>query len=205
MLDGRLKRHLDPLLTRLGARLAGWGVTANGVTYLAFAVGLASALAIALGHTWWGLALLLLSRLGDGLDGAVARQTGSTDFGGLIDIVLDFAFYGVIPFAFIVLDPAANAIAGGLLLLSFYINGASFLAYAIVAEKRGETTEQRGAKSIYFTTGLAEATETYLAFAVVCLWPGAFPTTATVFAVICFYTAASRLVLARRAFGSSDR
>ncbi len=207
MLDGQFKRRLDPVLDRTGGWLAARGVSADAVTYAAFVTGLAAAALIALGHTGWGLFFLLVSRLGDGLDGAVARHSGATDFGGLIDIVLDFAFYGVIPFAFILLDPAANGMAGGLLLLSFYINGASFLAYAIVAEKRGETTEQRGAKSIYFTTGLAEATETYLAFALFCLWPDGFPITATVFAVICFYTAASRLVLARRAFGapSSDR
>lgn len=202
MLDGQLKRRIDPLLTEAGRRLAGAGVTANGITYAAFALGLAAAAAIAAGHTWWGLALLLLSRLGDGLDGAVARQVGSTDFGGLIDIVLDFAFYGIIPLAFILLDPVANGMAGGLLLLSFYVNGASFLAYAIIAEKRGEMTDQRGAKAIYFTTGLAEATETYLAFAVFCLWPAGFAITATIFAVICFYTAVSRLVLARRTFGT---
>ncbi|TDH38179.1 CDP-alcohol phosphatidyltransferase family protein [Pseudohoeflea suaedae] len=201
MLDGQLKRRMDPLLVATARRLAAMGVTANGVTYAAFAVGLAAAAAIASGHTLWGLGLLLLSRLGDGLDGAVARQSGPSDFGGLIDIVLDFAFYGIIPLAFILLDPVANGIAGGLLLLSFYVNGASFLAYAIIAEKRGETTQQRGAKSIHFTTGLAEATETYLAFAVFCLWPAGFAITATIFAVICFYTAASRLVLARRAFG----
>jgi phosphatidylglycerophosphate synthase len=207
MLDGQFKRRLDPVLDRTGGWLAARGVSADGVTYAAFALGLIAAALIALGHTGWGLVLLLTSRLGDGLDGAVARHRGATDFGGLLDIVLDFAFYGVIPLAFIILDPAANAVAGGLLLVSFYVNGASFLAYAIVAEKRGETTEQRGAKSIYFTTGLAEATETYLAFALFCLWPAGFAITATVFAVICFYTAASRLVLARRAFGAqpSDR
>jgi len=207
VLDGQLKRRLDPVLDRTGGWLAARGVSADAVTYTAFAVGVLAAVAIAFGPTGGGLALRRLSRLGDGLDGAVARHSRTTDFGGLIDIVLDFAFYGAIPFAFIVLDPGANGLAGGLLILSFYVNGASFLAYAIIAEKRGEKTGQRGQKSIYFTTGLAEATETYLAFAVFCLWPDGFPITATVFAVICFYTAVSRLVLARSVFGGrpSDR
>ena len=85
--------------------------------------------------------------------------------------MLDFAFYGLIPFAFIFADPYENGVAGGLLLLSFYINGASFLAFSIMAEKRGLSTDIRGAKSLYFTTGLAEATETIAVFLAFCLFP----------------------------------
>ncbi len=85
--------------------------------------------------------------------------------------MLDFAFYGAIPFGFVLADPAANAIAGAALILSFYVNGASFLAYAIMAEKRGLETDARGEKSIFFTTGLAEATETIAVFVLACLFP----------------------------------
>lgn len=206
MLDGRLKPLIDPWMARAGAGLARRGVSADAVTYCSFLLGLAAAIAIAYGQTLLGLLLIAASRIGDGLDGAVARHSKPTDFGGLIDIVLDFAFYGAIPFAFAVLDPAANGLAAALLILSFYVNGASFLAYAVIAEKRGETSVARGVKSLYFTTGLAEATETYLAFAIFCLWPQSFSVAATVFALICFYTAAARLVLARKAFaGRSDR
>ena len=51
--------------------------------------------------------------------------------------MFDFVFYGAIPMAFIMADPGQNAVAGAVLLLSFYINGASFLAYGLIAEKRG--------------------------------------------------------------------
>ena len=69
-------------------------------------------------------------------------------------------------------DPGANAPAGGgPALIAFYANGASFLAYALMAEKRGMATAARGAKSLFFTTGLAEASETLLVFAVFCLLP----------------------------------
>lgn len=200
MFDGMLKPRIDPAITAVGKWLANRGLTANTVTYIAFGIGMAAATAIAAGHPIIGLLLIVFSRIGDGLDGAVARQTGTTDFGGLIDIVLDFAFYGAIPLAFIILDPAANGLAGAVLIFSFYVNGASFLAYAIIAEKRGQTTTKRGTKSIYFTTGLAEATETYLVFGLFCLWPAGFAIVAWVFALVCFYTATARLVLARSAF-----
>ena len=200
MLDGWARRLIDPALVRMASGLAGAGVSANAVTITACVVGLAAAGAIALGHLWLGLAFLLLSRLGDGLDGAVARIKGKTDFGGYLDIVLDFVFYGAIPVGFAMLDPGANALAACVLVLSFYINGASFLAFAIMAEKRGLATDARGQKSLFFTTGLAEATETIAFFVAFCLFPGWFPILAYVFAAICFYTALSRIVLASRMF-----
>jgi len=200
MLDGLLKPRIEPAISAIGKWLAARGATANTITYTAFALGMAAALAVASGHLIFGLVLMIVSRIGDGLDGAVARYTEPTDFGGLIDIVLDFAFYGAIPLAFIILDPAGNGLAGAVLIFSFYVNGASFLAYAIIAEKRGQSTAARGAKSIYFTTGLAEATETYLVFGLFCLWPAGFAIVAWVFALVCFYTATARLVLARSAF-----
>ena len=84
--------------------------------------------------------------------------------------MLDFAFYGLIPLGFVVADPAQNAVAGATLLFSFYVNGASFLAYAIMAERRGLRSEARGEKSLYFTSGLAEASETILVFLLFCLF-----------------------------------
>lgn len=200
MLDGMLKRRIDPVLSAVGKWLVKRDISANHVTYGAFIIGMIAALAIATGYPVFGLFLIIISRVGDGLDGAVARNTNTTDFGGLIDIVLDFVFYGAIPLAFVFLDPVANGLAGAVLIFSFYINGASFLAYAAIAEKRGQHTTDRGTKSIYFTTGLAEATETYLVFAIFCLWPSGFATVAWIFALICIYTATARLVLARGAF-----
>ncbi|NGN40196.1 CDP-alcohol phosphatidyltransferase family protein [Mesorhizobium sp. CGMCC 1.15528] len=200
MLDGWARKRIDPALDAVGGRLAQAGVSANAVTISAFAVGVAAAAAIAHGHFLAGLVLLLASRLGDGLDGAVARVRGKTDLGGYLDIVLDFAFYGAIPLGFVLADPAANAVAGAVLLLSFYVNGSSFLAYAIMAEKRKLEGEARGEKSLFFTTGLAEATETLAVFVAFCLFPAWFAVIAYVFAAVTFYTALSRVVLAGRVF-----
>lgn len=198
MLDGWARGRIDPMLDAMGGTLARIGVSANVVTLAAFAVGMAAAAAIAFGWFLSGLALLLASRLGDGLDGAVARVNGKTDLGGYLDIVLDFAFYGAIPLGFVLADPAANAVAGAVLLLSFYVNGSSFLAYAVMAEKRGLEGEARGPKSLFFTTGLAEATETLIVFVAFCLFPGWFALIAYAFAALALYTALSRIVLAAR-------
>jgi phosphatidylglycerophosphate synthase len=201
MLDGAVRKRLEPILDRIGVALANRGVSADAVTISGLVFGLAAAILIARQFYFSGAVLILFSRLCDGLDGAVARASHKTDFGGFLDIVLDFVFYGAIPLAFIVADPAANGLAGGALLFAFYVNGSSFLAFAIMAEKRTMTTEVRGAKSLYFTTGLAEATETIVFFLACCLLPGWFPVLAAIFAVICLYTALSRIVLSRLTFG----
>ncbi len=200
MLDGWARKKIDPVLNGIAGQISKTPITPNMITIGGCIVGVGAAAAIAAGNYWLGLTLLLVSRLGDGLDGAVAKLKGKTDLGGYLDIVLDFTFYGAIPMGFVLADPAQNAIAGAALILAFYINGASFLAYAIMAEKRGLDTSARGAKSLYFTTGLAEATETIAFFAAFCLFPAWFPVLAWVFALICGYTALARIVQAATVF-----
>jgi phosphatidylglycerophosphate synthase len=198
MLDGRLRPLIDPPLRVLGQGLVRAGITADGMTAAAFAAGLACAACVALGWDLAALAWLGLGRLGDGLDGAVARLTRRTDRGGFFDITADFAFYGAVPLAFALRDPGANALAASVLLFSFYVNGATFLAYAAVAARRGMETTSRGVKSLYFTAGLAEGAETIACFALMILWPALFPVLAYVFAAMCLATAASRFALAWR-------
>ncbi len=200
MLDGWAKSRFEPLLEAGARRLARAGISANQVTLAACAAGLLAAAAIAAGQFGLGLGLILLSRLGDGLDGAVAAIRGRTDLGGYLDIVLDFLFYGAIPTGFVLAAPADNAVPGALLLFSFYVNGSSFLAYAAIAAKRGMASEARGPKALFFTTGLAEASETLAVFVLACLWPAWFPLLACAFAALCFYTALARIVLAVRNF-----
>jgi phosphatidylglycerophosphate synthase len=200
MLDGWARRRIDPLANRLGHALATKGVTADAVTLAGFTLGLAAVAAIAFGWLAIGLALILMSRLADALDGVVARRNGKSDFGGYLDLVLDFAFYGAVPFAFALLDPAANALAAAGLIAAFYVNGATFLGYAALAARRGLETTARGDKSFYFTTGLAEATETLAVFAAFCLFPAWFAEIAWGFAVACLWTAFWRIVEARRTF-----
>ena len=200
MFDTFLRPKIDPLLQMLAQQVARVGISANTVTLVGFGLGCVSATLIIMDAPLWALALLLLSRLCDGLDGAVARLTAKTDFGGYLDIVLDFAFYGLIPAAFIIADPVSNAIAGGVLLLTFYVNGASFLAFSVMAEKRGIGEGARGAKSLLYTTGLAEATETIAVFVLFCLFPNWFSVIAWVFAAIVAWTTISRIMLARMTF-----
>jgi phosphatidylglycerophosphate synthase len=148
-----------------------------------------------------GLALILLNRLLDGLDGAVARATRLSDFGGYLDIVSDFVFYVSIPLGFALAVPA-NQIPALLLLASFTLTGISFLAFATLAAKRGVETDAHGRKSFFYDTGLAEGAETIAAFVLMALFPASFPAIALVYASLCLVTVAQRSVAARHLFHS---
>lgn len=200
MLDAPARKLIDPALNRAGRILALRGVAADTVTLIGLVLGLLAVCLIATNHALLALLPLLASRLADGLDGAVARATRKTDFGGYLDISADFLFYGLIPFAFIIADPAANGVAGGFLLASFYFNGTSFLGYAVLAEKRKMQTTSHGTKSLYFSNGLLEGTETIAFFVLLCLFPEHFAVMAWVFGALCFATGALRIAAARKVF-----
>jgi phosphatidylglycerophosphate synthase len=193
MLDKAVQQALRPLMTRAARGLVRLGVGADAISVAGFALGMAAAGAIAFQQYLPGLALLLLSRLMDGLDGAVARATRPTDRGGFLDITLDFLFYAAIPLAFALADPAANALPAAVLLAAFIGTGSSFLAFAAVAEKRQLHSVAFPDKSFYFLGGLTEATETITAFAAMCLWPQWFPQIACGFAVLCGITIVLRI------------
>ena len=203
MFDAKLRPLIDPPLNAIGVRLAKAGVSALTVTFLGLVLGLGAAVAAAFGE--YGLALLLIgaNRLADGLDGAVARARGPTDLGGYFDIVADFAFYVSVPVGF-GLSAEANLVPALVLVATFVLTGISFLAFAIVAQKRGAETQAHGKKSFFYSTGLAEGGETIVAFLAMCLVPAAFPLIAYVFAGLCVATVVQRSALAVTAFAEPD-
>ena len=194
MLDRAASALLKPLLDRGARVLVRAGIGADAVTLAGFAIGTAAAVAIAFGAYGWGLALLLASRLADGLDGAVARLTQPTDRGAYLDITLDFLFYANIPLAFAITAPAANALPAAVLLAAFIGTGSSFLAFAVMAERRGLASSASPHKGLYYLGGLTEATETLVFFCLMCLWPAQFAWWAYGFAALCGLTIVSRIV-----------
>lgn len=126
MLDKHLHPRLKPLLNRAAQALDRPGISADGITLMGFAIGVLALPFLALG--WYGAALvaIVVNRLLDGLDGALARRRGLTDAGGFLDIALDFLFYALVPFGFMLADPAANALAGGWLLSPLWAPAAAF-------------------------------------------------------------------------------
>ena len=191
-----IDRFVIPVQERVLAgparHLVARGVTADQITLAGFAMGLLSVPLLAFGLFLPALAAILLNRLADGLDGIVARMTQPTDRGAFADIAFDFAFYAAVPLGFALADPSRNALAATVLIASFVGSGSSFLAFAVIAAGRGQRAADYPTKGIYYLGGLTEGSETILFFAAVCLWPGAFPSLALVFAALCAITAATR-------------
>ncbi len=199
-----LDRLLLPLLSRPLAAMARalhrQRIHADTVTLSAFACGLLAALAISQHWFLSGLALILLSRLLDGLDGTLARLTTPTDRGAFLDISLDFLFYSSIPFAFALAAPESNALAGAALIFAFVGTGTSFLAFAVMAEKRRIHSTTYPNKGFYYLGGLTEASETLTCFALMCIFPAYFPLLAWGFAALCALTTLSRLAAGWHSF-----
>ena len=192
MFDSRIRHHIDPVSDSIGAALGKRGVQANTVTTIGFVFGLMAFAAIIMGYVLTGLVFIISNRIADGLDGAVARYHGVTDLGGYLDIVTDFIFYALVPLGFALNDPG-KAQAAAFLVVSFIGTGASFLAFAILAAKRGIETSVRGRKSIYYLGGLTEGAETIAVLVMMCLFPDWFNIIACGFGVLCWITTATRI------------
>ena len=197
MLDSRIRPLIDPPLSAVAGRLVRLGVTANQVTWLGFALGLLIIPGVWAGWHLLAFWLLLLNRLCDGLDGAIARLTRKTDIGGYLDIVLDFIVYSAVVFSFCLAQPE-NAVYGAFLIFSFIGSGTAFLAYAVMAEKRGIETTAQGEKSFYYLDGVAEGFETIVVLGLMCLVPAYFWLLALGFGIVCWLSTLGRIVSATR-------
>jgi phosphatidylglycerophosphate synthase len=200
MLDTLMRPLINRPLDAAGAALARRGVTANTVTLTGLGAGLLAASAIALESFALAFLLIVVNRIFDGIDGAVARASSPTDSGGYLDIVVDYVFYSAVPLAFAFADPAANAVPAATLLAAFCLTCSSFLAFATIAAKRGIETDAHGRKSFFYSTGLVEGTETIAFFLVMVALPAWFPPLAWLFAGLCVVTAAQRTALALKLF-----
>lgn len=188
MLDRYLVPWQERVLLPPARWLAAQDISANVLTITGFLVGMLAALSIVFQHYELGLALILVNRVFDGLDGAVARLSAPTDRGAFLDIALDFFFYATVPVAFALADPAANALPASVLLLSFVGTGSSFLAFAAIGERRGLPPPHLSKKGILYLGGLTEGAETIAFLVLACLFPATFPVLALIFAALAMVT-----------------
>ena len=184
------------------------GITPNMLTATGFFFAIINFVCLAL--SLYGLALffIILNRLMDGLDGAVARQktdtsdnhkTQETDLGGFLDIVSDFIFYAGSVFFFAV-GQSQHALAAAFLLFCFMGTASSFLAYAIIASKRGINHSRQGKKSFFYLSGITEGSETVLFLILICLLPSYFAYLSVTFGILCLLTTVGRIGQAIRDF-----
>ena len=200
MIDARLHPLIRRWLDLPARALVRAGVGANQITLVGFCIGVLALPALAFGHFWLALLAILVNRLLDGLDGAVAQVTRPSDRGAFIDIAFDLVFYALVPLGFALADPAANALPAAVLIVAFVGAGSSFLAFAVIAGQRGIRPEAYPSKGIYYLGGLAEGAETIGFFVAVCLFPQVFVPLAYLFALACAITTLFRLLQGWKAF-----
>jgi len=195
-----IDRYLYPLTGRLLAApaqlLAARHISANQITLAGLGFAILAAVAIAFQLYLIGLFFILLNRLADGLDGAVARLGAPDPRGAYLDITLDFLFYGMVPLAFALADPARNAVPAAVLLSCFLGTGTSFLAWSAAGAKAGLDAKAYPTKGILYLGGLTEGFETIALFVIACLFPAAFPALAYLFAFACLLTIVMRIHVA---------
>ena len=197
MFDVALRRLVDPALIRVAGWVSGARISANALTISGAGLGLGAAFCIAQSHFAAALVFIVLSRIFDGLDGAIARINGPTELGGYLDILCDYVFYLSVPVAFAWIDPA-NQMPALILVASFTLTAVSFLAFAAIAARQPTDGGKHGPKAFIYSTGLMEGGETIAFFVLFCLFPAFFPTLAIVFAALCLLTVMQRMVLAAK-------
>lgn len=200
MFDRVLRALKDRLLAPL-ARLLGSSVTPNFISIVAFLFGMSSAVAAYSARDGLALVFWLLNRVLDGLDGTHARvHERQTDFGGYLDIVLDFTVYAAIPSALVLGSESRELAAPGVFLLStFFVNAASLMYLAAILERRALGAASQGElTTVTMPPGLIAGAETVLFFALFLALP-AWRTALfwTMGALVCV-NIVQRLVWARR-------
>jgi len=170
------------------------GISADQITISGFALGMLVLPALALQHYLLALAFIILNRVFDGLDGAVARLTTVTNRGAFLDIVLDFIFYSAVVFGFALASPEANALPAAALIFSFIGTGSSFLAFAIIAERLNLESMAYPNKGFYYLNGITEGSETIAFFIAMCLLPQYFAAIAWAFFCLCIITTVTRVI-----------
>lgn len=198
MLDRYNQKLFNPLLEIWAVVLLRYGLTPNIMSWVGIIFAIFSALAIYCSFTIVGLLFIYFNRLCDGLDGVMARQTEVTPYGGFIDITFDFFFYSIVPLSFGLLNQE-NLLPSMLLLASFLLNGCSFLAYASIKGAYSKT-DKILKKSIYYSPGLMEGTETIFFFTMFCILPDKFPLLSYIFATLTIITFVQRIYIAKREF-----
>ena len=197
MFDETVRTHLEPLLSPIARGLGRIGLTPTTVTVGTFVIAGVAAGAIAGGYPAVGLAIWLVSRVGDGLDGVLAWASNRvTAFGGYLDITLDMAAYSAMVVAFATLHREPRLAWLGIL-TGYVLSITTTLALAAAADRAGRTVSATN-RTYQFTRGLAEGGETTLVYVAWIVFPSFVEPVAWAWCAILFAAVIQRSILAWR-------
>ena len=195
---------LDRPLTAIARSLDVPWISPDRLTITGLVVGVASA--VAAGLQWWAVALVLwlVSRVIDGLDGALARRRRSTTSDGP---VAGSTASSTIPASIEQGFQAGNwplvyamgtllSVVAIVVLLAYYVNGAAFLAFSSIAERTGRTLDD--GRSLSFLGRIAEGTETIVVHSLWLILPAFAWQLAVLWAGFVAVSATQRIVVGYR-------
>lgn len=185
MIDTIARARVLPLIDSMAVRVLQSGLTANKLTLIAFALGLAGCFTVGMQSYALGLALLLAGRFVDGLAGSVARTNGITEKGTVLDVLCDYIIFGAFAFLFS-LSMTSTMLASTLLIFSYLAMGMAYLAHAWVLAKKNINEMPHG--------GIVENGEMILFLCASCLFPLYYAAFAALFALLCWTTAILRFI-----------
>lgn len=188
-----------------GKTLAKMGISANLMSLIGFVIGIFTINFLAMEMYATAILCIILNRVCDALDGAIARNSQVTDFGVFLDATLDYIFYAGVIFGFALANPAENAVAAAFLLLAFTASACAMLAYAVVAYKTKSSQEIKLGMSPFYLGGLAQGFETLIVLLAMCVLPHWFMPLAIILGVLSFIKALSIMITAYYSFVISRR
>ncbi len=199
MFDHLLRGLKDRLLAPLAMLLR--GVPPNLLSVVALAFGLGAAVAASRAAWGVGLALWLTNRIIDGLDGTVARVAErQTDFGGYLDILLDFVVYAAVPVGLAIQSTDrvvllwTAAMEG-----AFFVNACSWMYLSAVLEKRASGAQATGElTTVTMPAALVAGFETVVFYALFFLFPAKLALLFGIMTTLVGINILQRLVWARR-------
>jgi phosphatidylglycerophosphate synthase len=170
MIDEPFRARFLPIAQPLVLALARAGVRPNHVTIFAFVLGVIAAVLVGAQRDLAALIVWIAGRIGDGLDGALARVTGqSTSFGGYLDITLDMAAYSAMVLGFAVHHPQF-AVGWAAVLVGYVVVITTTLALSDAANTVGRRVSETN-RTFQFTPAITEAGETNVMYALWLVFP----------------------------------
>lgn len=170
MFDEKLRPLKEKLLNPV-SRTLGRVISPNQMSLFSLLLGAISIYFIYRAEYINGLIFWTLNRITDGLDGTIARVTGrQSDFGGYLDIMIDFLIYSSIPIVFVISRGRINIelLVLSIMLGVYYCNAASWMYLSSILEKRGSYNKLT---SINMPLGVVEGFETIIIYTLFYILP----------------------------------
>jgi len=204
MFDRQIQYFLQRPLNFLGNYVLKY-FTPNQVTIISFLFGIMMCISIFFKFYYIALLFLVINRVGDGLDGAMARLTKATPLGGYLDIVFDFLIYSGFLLAFGLNNE--NNLQIALILMFCYIGtGTTYLANSALikvspsSNEKVDLNKENINKNIKYAYGLVEGLETTIFMILCLLTPNMFNMLSIIFILLCLCTFITRIYVNYKTF-----